>query len=449
MISNKIGDSTTITLIGAGLAGSLLAIYLAKQGFQVEVFERWGDPRKDQAPAGRSINLALAERGIFALQQVGLHHRIGQMAIPMRGRMVHQIGQAPELQPYGRNETEVIYSVHRSKLNQALLDAAEQTQRVRIHFNQQLLSADLELGEATFLDRSSNRQYSQAASPLIGADGAGSPTRAAIEQHSGFESTLEMLGHSYKELSIPTSVGGLQMHQNSLHIWPRGGFMMIALPNADGSFTNTLFLPNEGPESFAQLSDKQAVREFFARHFDSALPLLRALDQEFADNPIGKLATLRCPHWHYAGRAVLLGDAAHALVPFHGQGMNCAFEDCFELDRCIAGADTWPEAFERFEAARKDNANAIADMAIENYIEMRSDVADPGYQLRRALALALQQRFPDRFVPRYSLVMFRRIPYASALSRGLINAEILRELTEKVRSLEQVDFKLAARLIEQ
>jgi kynurenine 3-monooxygenase len=450
MNNNEIRDTDTITIAGAGLAGSLLAIYLAKQGFKVEVFERWGDPRSDEAPAGRSINLALAERGIFALQQVGLHHRIGQMAIPMRGRMVHQQGAEPALQPYGANAAEVIYSVHRSKLNQAMLDAAEQTERVRIHFNQELLSADLESGQATFLDHASDRQYTRETIPLIGADGAGSPTRAALEKFRGFESRLEMLGHSYKELSIPAAAdGGFQMHQNSLHIWPRGGFMMIALPNSDGSFTNTLFLPNEGPDSFSTLTSKQAVRDFFSRHFDSAIPLLQNLDQEFEENPIGTLATLRCPHWQHKGRVVLVGDAAHAVVPFHGQGMNCAFEDCFDLDRCIAESSTWPEAFERFELARKANGNAIADMAIENYVEMRSDVADPGFQLRRALGKELEKRFPERFVPRYSMVMFRRIPYAMAQSRGLANSSILRELTKGKNSLEQVNFEHAAELIEQ
>jgi kynurenine 3-monooxygenase len=446
----QIRDTDTITIAGAGLGGSLLAIYLAKQGFKVEVFERWGDPRKDEAPAGRSINLALAERGIHALKQVGLHHRVGRMAIPMRGRMVHQPGQEPDLQPYGRNDQEVIYSVHRSKLNQAMLEAAEQTARVRIHFNQELLSADLESGEATFLDQASERQYTRPVLPLIGADGAGSPTRAALEQYKGFESRIEMLGHSYKELSIaPAADGGFQMHQNSLHIWPRGGFMMIALPNSDGSFTNTLFLPNEGKDSFASLTDKKQVQEFFQRNFDSALPLLADLDQEFSDNPIGTLATLRCPTWQADGRIALLGDAAHAVVPFHGQGMNCAFEDCVELDRCIRDSDTWTQAFERYEQARKDNGNAIADMAIENYVEMRSDVADAGYLLRRALGKELEKRFPEHFVPRYSMVMFRRIPYAEAQSRGRTNLAILKELTDGRVSLDQIDFEQAEKLVKE
>jgi kynurenine 3-monooxygenase len=439
----------TVTIAGAGLAGSLLAIFLARRGFKVELFERWGDPREDQVPAGRSINLALAERGIQALKAVGLHHRVGQLAIPMRGRMIHDQDGQQSLQGYGQTENEVIYSVHRGRLNIAMLDAAEQTQRVRIHFNQELRSVDFDSGEAIFFDHASDREYQRQVLPIFGCDGAGSPVRASMEDYLGFLATADMLDHSYKELSIPPlDDGGFRMEANALHIWPRGDFMMIALPNADGSFTNTLFFPNVGEQSFQTVNSSEAARPFFRQQFPDALPLILDFDQEFETNPVGILGTVRCDHWHVAGKGLLLGDAAHAVVPFHGQGMNCAFEDVLALDRIVKDSKTWPQAFARLEADRKDNANAIADMALENYIEMRSSVADPAYQLRRELERELERRHPDHFVPRYSMVMFRCLPYAEAKRRGAINQGILYELTEGRDSLEAVDYRAAKVLIE-
>lgn len=443
-----IRDTREVTIIGAGLTGSLLAIYLARLGFRVEILERWGDPRHDTVPAGRSINLALAERGIRALAGVGLRERVGAFALPMRGRMVHD-ARGVNLQPYGQRPNEVIYSVHRARLNATLLDAAEETGQVRVHFRQELLSLDVRAGRAFLHDHAAGRSYERPVTPVIGADGAGSLVRQAIEEELGFETDVSFLDHSYRELTLPPAAdGAFRLAPDALHIWPRGGYMMIALPNTDGSFTATLFMPSEGDTSFAALERFPAFERFVADAFPDARPHLTALERDFAANPVGVLGTTRCPRWHAGGNALLVGDAAHAIVPFHGQGMNCGFEDCEALARIVAGAENWETAFAAFEAERRPNADAIADMALENYEEMRSAVSDPRYLLQRALALQLERRYPDRFVPRYALVMFRRIPYAEAQARGEVNAWILDELTAAAGSLDEVDYEQAAHLIE-
>ena len=444
----SISDTTTVTVAGAGLAGSLMAILLARRGFNVEVFERWPDPRSEDVPAGRSINLALGERGWNALRTAGLDHRVSRFTLPMKGRMIHDLEGHVSLQPYGQKPHEVVHSVHRGRLNMALLDAAEDTRRVRIHFRQELKHLDVPGGVATFLDHASNREYQREVSPIIGADGAGSPVRQAIESCLGFNASSELLDHGYMEVTIPPENGEFALDPEGLHIWPRGGFMMIGLPNADKSFTGTLFLANEGEPSFEKLESYARFKAFFDSHFPDAVPRLKRLKDDYETNPVGVLGTIRCPHWHVGGDALIIGDAAHAIVPFHGQGMNCAFEDCVALDAILEEATTWEVAFERLEAARKGNANAIADMALENYLEMRSDVIDPGYQLRRELALELERRFPDRFIPRYSMVMFNNMGYIEAQRRGEINRRILSQLTKQQRSIDRIDFDYAEQLIQ-
>ncbi len=452
MNTAAIGDADTVTIVGAGLAGSLLAVYLARRGFRVELFERGPDPRHDELPGGRSINLALAERGIHALEQVGLHRAVAKYALPMRGRMIHDRAGGQTLQPYGLDPREVIYSVHRQRLSATLLEAAGAAGNVRVRFDRELKSLDLGSGEGTFVDTASGRETTRPVVPLIGADGAGSVVRAALERALGFRTGIEFLDHGYQELTIPAGPAGRhRLAPDALHIWPRAEFMMIALPNDDGSFTATLFLARTAPAgqpSFAALEQPAAFRAFCAEQFPDLEPLLERIDEEHAAHPIGELGTVRCPHWQHAGRAVLIGDAAHAVVPFHGQGMNCAFEDCLELDRAIAAEPTWEGAFARFEAARLQQAAAIADMALENYLEMRSSVADPGYRLRLELSRELERRHPRRFVPRYALVMFRRLPYREAQLRGEINRRILEQLTEGAERLDQVDFERARGLIE-
>ncbi|MEM1091566.1 MAG: NAD(P)/FAD-dependent oxidoreductase [Pseudomonadota bacterium] len=445
--TDSIGDTRSITIVGAGLAGCLLSIYLARRGFAVELFERDPDLRTlADGNEGRSINLALANRGIAALRGVGLQHRVGAIALPMAGRMVHLPGQEPTLLPYGQSSAEVIYSVHRSELNQTLLDAAERTRRVRCHFRQRLEKLDLTGGVGHFVDESSGREYQLPLGPTIGADGVGSRVRQAIDSVTGGTSRSDLLDHGYREFQIPPEDDGRHaLSPGALHIWPRGELMLIALPNTDGSFTATLFMAREGGTSFASFKEPAAMARFLKDTFPDVADRLEAPN---ANQPtVGVLGSLYCDPWHHEGNALVVGDAAHAIVPFHGQGMNCAFEDVAELDRCITDSTHWSQAFRRFQVRRQDNARAIAEMALENYHEMRSAVADPGYRLRRALEQALERRFPERFVPRYSLVMFRQLDYRRAQERGRINLSILHALTDGISSLDDVDWARAEVLV--
>lgn len=423
-----------ITVVGAGLAGSLAAIYLARRGFEVTVLERRPDLRKVNISAGRSINLALANRGIDALRRVGLMPQIEPLLTPMRGRMLHPTAGELAFQPYGRTPTEMIYSVSRGRLNGVLMDAAEATGRVRIRFETPCDDIDL---------------TDDAGGPVIAADGAGSAVRAALQAQCGATVTESLLGHGYKELTMPPRAGGTHaMERNALHIWPRGGFMLIALPNLDGSFTVTLFLPMEGAGSFLALSNAPTVDAFFRKHFGDAFALMPGLAKQFLANPTGRMVTVHAQPWHASGRALLIGDAAHAIVPFHGQGMNAAFEDCVALDDCIARhGDDWPRAFAEFEALRRPNTDAISAMALENFVEMRDLVAQPRFQLQKRLEFVLQARHPDRFIPRYAMVMFHTLPYAEAYARGKVQKHILDTLTEGVDRIEDVDLEKADALL--
>ncbi|MEO1573355.1 MAG: NAD(P)/FAD-dependent oxidoreductase [Pseudomonadota bacterium] len=445
-------NDLAFTILGAGLAGSLSAIYLARRGASVTLYERRPDPRATHNDAGRSINLALANRGIRALQGVGLYKEIDALTIPMRGRMLHEVGQTPVLQPYGKDDSEVIYSISRAGLNALLLNQAE-AHGVDIRFNHRTEAIDLATGEVALTD-SDGQMIRTDGRPVIAADGGGSVVRRTLAKTPGASNSEELSSHGYKELTIPAGADGeFQIDPNALHIWPRGGFMMIALPNLDRSFTVTLFMALEGENSFATLTTADEVRAFFEKWFPSAVPLLPELETEYFENPTGQLGTVRCAPWHASDKAVLIGDAAHAIVPFHGQGMNCAFEDCLELDQCLFELpDLDLEArFAEFERRRRPNANAIADMAIENYIEMRESVRDPYFHLKKTLAFELERRFPGRFVPRYSMVMFHHIPYAEAQRRGVIQQAILDDLLEhhpRELPLLDVDYARAEALID-
>jgi kynurenine 3-monooxygenase len=434
-------STTEITLVGAGLAGSLLAIFLARRGHRVTLIERRPDPRKTGASGGRSINLALANRGIAALEEVGVMDSVRPELIPMAGRMLHDEEGRLRLIPYGNKPHEVIYSVSRAGLNTLLLDAAEATGRVSLRFGESVTGVDF-----------ANRRVLPQAIPydvLIGTDGSASAVRTAILKRTGGRLDEDPLGHGYKELSIPAAAGGqFRMEKNALHIWPRGEYMLIALPNADGSFTATLFLPNHGEESFQALTTPEAVDALFERRFADAIPLMPRLGEDFFGNPTGHLETIRCEPWSFEDHALVLGDAAHAIVPFHGQGMNAAFEDCSAFDSCLEDPDRpWNEVFAEFEKGRRPNTDAIADMALENYVEMRSTVREPKFQLKKDLAFRLEERHPDRFIPRYSMVMFHTIPYAEAKRRGAIQEKILDELTSRAARVDDVDLARADRLI--
>ncbi len=433
-----------VQIVGAGLAGTLLAVMLARRGLTVRVLERRPDPRRSGSERGRSINLALAARGIRALEHAQLMDRVRPLMIEMRGRMIHD-AEGTELHPYGQRTDEVIYSVGRAALNRLLIEEAGRQARVQLLFDHTCTSADPDSGLLEFRD-GTGRIYTSTLAPTIATDGAGSAVRQSLQSAGLLRSREEFLDHDYKELTIPAVSGRPALGQNALHIWPRGGFMLIALPNTDATFTATLFLPRVGPVSFAALTSSDAVREFFSAEFPDVLPLVPDLVEQFAAHPTGQLGTVRVQPWRADGRILLLGDAAHAIVPFHGQGMNAAFEDCVEFDGLIDRHQNWESLFRAFEESRRPNAEAIARMAVENYTEMRDTVLDPDFVRRRSLALDLERRYPDRFIPRYSMVMFHpEIPYAEALRRGEVQEQILRELD----AAGGANPALAARLIEE
>jgi kynurenine 3-monooxygenase len=418
-----------ITLVGAGLAGALLAVLLARRGFSVTLYDKRPDPRLHPAQGGRSINLALAARGMRALERAGMLAPVKALLIPMRGRMVHDRSGATTLHPYGWKPDEVIYSAGRAALNRLLIEAAARHPKVTFRFEQTCTGANSRDDTLVFRDEKSGGVHQVPMAPAIATDGAGSAVRTSLADAGLIAAREEMLDHDYKELTLPAAVAGQHvLDANALHIWPRGGFMLIALPNTDGSFTATLFLSRR---DFAGLTNARAVQEFFDREFPDAVPLLPDLAGQFLANPQGQLGTVYASPWHIGGQVLLLGDAAHAIVPFHGQGMNAAFEDCVAFDELLDTHDDWPTLFAEFERRRKPNADAIARMALENYVEMRDTVLDPRFQRHKALAVELEKRFPDRFIPRYSMVMFHpEIPYAEALRRGAIQSEILRQLDD-------------------
>jgi kynurenine 3-monooxygenase len=411
----------------------------------IRLWDRRPDPRRSHTERGRSINLALAARGIRALEHAGVMDRIRPLLIPMRGRMLHDRSGATVLHPYGQREDEVIYSVGRAALNRVLIEEAARHQDVTIRFNQTCLGADPAGNLLRFRNEVSGAQYPVELTPTIATDGAGSAVRNSLLSTGQLSVHEDWLGHDYKELSIPPVNGQPALEPHALHIWPRGGFMLIALPNTDQSFTATLFLARTGPRSFASLTDSQAVLEFFLEEFPDAVPLMPSLTADFQAHPAGQIGTVHTAPWHVGGRVLLLGDAAHAIVPFHGQGMNAAFEDCAVLDTLLDQCDDWESLFAQFERIRRPNTEAIAQMALENYTEMRDTVLDAGFVRRKTLSLELERRFPDRFIPRYAMVMFHpEIEYAEALRRGAVQAQILEELD---RSDDRTGFALAERLI--
>ncbi|MGQ4584226.1 FAD-dependent monooxygenase [Lysobacter sp. F60174L2] len=435
-----------LTIIGAGLAGALLATLLARRGWQVDVYEKRSDPRRRDLERGRSINLALAERGRHALRQADADDAVMAQAVMMRGRMVHFADGRTDLQRYGRDDSEVIWSVHRGELNQVLLDIAERA-GARVHFHHRLDRVDFDQRIAHFGDEREGTERAIGFRTLIGADGAGSALRGAMGREGEFEGRTDFLDHSYKELEIPPGPdGGFRMEANALHIWPRGRYMCIALPNDESTFTVTLFLPNEtdptaGVPGFDTVRSGADARALFDREFPDASRLIPELERDFDSNPTGVLGTLYLDQWHLDERAVLVGDAAHAMVPFHGQGMNCAFEDCVALAEHLDRTPDRAAAFAAFQAERLPNARAIQHMALENYLEMRDRVDDDDYLLQRELEHRLAARHPDRFVPRYAMVTFRHLPYAVALQRGNLQRELLVELTRGHDTLDNLDWQ--------
>ncbi len=436
-----------VALVGGGLAGSLLAIYLARRGYGVDVYERRPDMRKEHISAGRSINLALSVRGIHALKGAGLVDQIMKIAIPMKGRMIHLPDGSTSFQRYGKDDSEAIYAVSRGLLNMALLDAAEREAGVTIHFRQRCTGMDFGAGGLHLQNEQTGERKVVNASPVIGTDGSASAIRLDMQKAKGADFSQEQLEYGYKELVVPPGTdGNFRMDPSALHIWPRTTFMLIALPNTDKSFTCTFFYPLEGEQSFKSLTTEDAVQKFFTAQFPDAVSLMPTVVEDFFYNPTGTMVTVKCSSWHIGGTAALLGDAAHAIVPFFGQGMNCAFEDCTVLDGIIGGRKQeagdvegwWSSVFAEYEQLRKVNADAIADLAVENFVEMRDLVATPKFQLKKKIEQRLQAEFPDIFIPKYSMVTFHRLPYSIALQRGKIQDRILEELSsDAVLSMEK------------
>jgi kynurenine 3-monooxygenase len=412
-------SSPPITIVGSGLAGTLMACYLGRAGYRVELYEKRPDPRKDGSDRGRSINLALSVRGIHALREVGVADEVLRAAIAMPGRMIHGVDGSLHFQPYGKDPSKAIHSVSRAGLNIALLDAVERMPDVRVHFAHRCTGIDLTTNTLRLMQEVDQRSIEVPCETVIGADGAFSAIRATMQRQERFDYSQEYLPHGYKELSIPPADdGNFRTEPHALHIWPRERFMLIALPNQDRSFTCTLFFPYEGEHSFASLRTPDDVRRFFEQQFPDALPMMPTLTEDFFQNPTGSLVTIRCRPWHHEDRVVLIGDAAHAVVPFLGQGMNAAFEDCSMLAHCLKALPDRASAFRAYEANRKEHTDTLADLAVYNYVEMRDHTGSRWFLLRKKWELLLHKLLGSLYVPLYTLISFTRTPYADALRRA-------------------------------
>lgn len=412
--------SSPYVVIGGGLAGALIALFLAKRGEDVEIYERRPDLRRADIPAGRSINLALSVRGLTSLAAVGLEEPIRRLCIPMHGRMIHATDGGLTFQPYGK-KGQFINSISRRDLNCLLLDEAEKTGRVKLFFQQRCEGFDPETCVTTLTDLPSLTEKKVDGRLILGTDGAFSALRLQMQKTEGFDLEQRYLDYGYKELTIPPKDGDFALDPGALHIWPRHHFMMIALPNQDKSFTCTLFLPFDGPISFAALSDTAAVETFFRTHFADALPLMPTLSSDIFQHPTGSMVTIRCSPYHYKGKILLLGDAAHAVVPFYGQGMNAAFEDCLALDRLLQehpSPDDLPSVLRSFHLLRKPHSDAISHLALQNFIEMRSKVASRWFLAKKKLESLVHRLFPSSFLPLYTMISFTTIPYADAMKKA-------------------------------
>ena len=406
-------------LIGSGLAGGVLAAYLGRRGYEVELYERRADPREGNIVGGRSINLALSTRGIHALEQLGIADEVLRHAIPMPGRMIHDKSGELHFSPYDRDPRKHINSIGRAALNTTVIEAALRYPSVRISFNHRCTEVDLESPSARL--ESGAGPMTARGDSIIGVDGAFSAVRQSMQrQLPNFQYDESYLAHGYKELTIPPAPNGSwRMEKNALHIWPRKSFMMIALPNPDGSFTCTLFWEFKGPRSFETTTTNADIRRFFEEEFPDAVPLMPALLEDFRENPTGSLVTIRCAPWFYKNKVALVGDAAHAVVPFYGQGMNAAFEDCVVLDECLAAfPENRERAFGEYFERRKENADALADLAVANFIEMRDKTASKTFRAKKKLDHGLEAALPGIYLPLYTMVTFTRIPYAVAARRA-------------------------------
>jgi len=444
----RVRDTRSVSIAGGGMSGALLAILLAQRGFEIDLYERRPDPRAE-APAGAgSFNLSLGERGRHALRQAGLEQVVAPLVTRMEGRMIHDRAGRTTLQPYGVHAYEALYAISRDRLVRCLLDRAQASGRVRFHFGRGIEAVDWE-NRKLDLGGGETRGFDV----LFGADGPGSRVRQAIREATGMTVTQALLDAGWKKLLIPPKLdGSAPLDPSALHVWPRGGYMMVAMPDCDRSFSALLFLPNRGdhrmPWGFEELDSWTRQQAFMEFNFPDAAPLIPHLREELGEQATGLMGTIRCSQWHLGGKALLVGDAAHTIVPFHGQGVNAAFEDCTALMEILdGGATEWSGAFEALQAARMADADAIAEMALDAYRVVRDSVRHRDFMLRKALERELERRHPGLFVPRYSLVMFHRVPYAEALRRGQRQGRILDELLAGKHDLAEVDLPRADHLV--
>ncbi|QCR24131.1 NAD(P)/FAD-dependent oxidoreductase [Pontibacter sp. SGAir0037] len=429
-----------IAIMGAGLVGSLLSLYLAKRGYTINLYERRPDMRINSIDGGRSINLALSDRGWRALRGIGIEEEVRKVAVPMYRRVMHDEKGNLTYQPYGK-EGQAIYSVSRGGLNVALMNISEPNPNISYHFNRQVMDVNVRTSEVLLQNHTTHEQERIKPDLIFGADGAYSMVRGAMQKTELFDYEQKYLEYGYKELTIPPAEdGGWLLEKNALHIWPRGNYMMIALPNIDGSFTCTLFFPYEGTRSFATIKNDNDLLNFFVEVFPDAVPLMPDLAQEYFANPIGSLVTIKCFPWSYDGRLMLIGDACHAVVPFYGQGMNAGFEDITVLDQMLETFDgDWHSLFKTFERKRKPDADAIADLAVLNFEEMRDKVADPRFLLRKKIESKISEQYPDKWIPLYTMVTFTDLPYSYAMEAGMMQEKIMKKVMKHIESAEDYE----------
>jgi kynurenine 3-monooxygenase len=442
-------EKKNIAIMGAGLVGSLLSLYLAKRGYKVDLYERRPDMRVSTLDGGRSINLALSDRGWKALRGIGIEDEVRQVAIPMYGRVMHDDQGNLTYQPYGK-EGQAIYSVSRAGLNMALMNVSEPNPDINYHFNRQVQDVNLKTNEVTLRNHDDAIDETITPDLIFGADGAFSMVRGALQKSERFNYQQSYLEYGYKELTIPPAEGGgWLLEKNALHIWPRGNYMMIALPNTDGSFTCTLFFPYEGERSFAAIKNDTDLLNFFLEVFPDAVPLMPDLAQDYFCNPTGSLVTIKCFPWSYEDKVLLIGDACHAVVPFYGQGMNAGFEDITVLDKMLDNFDgDWQSLFKAFERKRKPDADAIADLAVMNFVEMRDKVADPRFLLRKKVEAKISEQYPGKWNTLYSMVTFSDLPYSYALETGQQQDKIMKKVMKHIQVIEDYNKPEVQQLLE-
>lgn len=437
----------TITIIGSGLAGTLLALYLAKRGYIIELYESRPDMRKSDILQGRSINLALSCRGLTGLSDIGLLSKVKKILVPMRARAIHLQNGSIKYQAFGRHQEEYINAVLRNELNTLLLNEAENHNNITLHFNMKLEKLDLVNKRLYFFDKDGSI-CSKTYQLLIGADGAASKVRETLAEEKRLEARRDFLNHGYKELSISKKHGKNFMPEH-LHIWPRNSFMLLGNPNRDHSITGTLFLAKEGKNSFAELDNEESIRLFFREKFSDAYQAMPNLIEEYLDHPLGNMSTIKCSPWYFED-GLLIGDAAHGLVPFFGQGMNSAFEDCRILNQFLDKyEDNWTEMLPNYYASRKKNTDAVAAMSLDNFYEIQQGINYEKFNLKKQTEQELMYRYPNRYISKHVLVMFTNEPYAKAYAIGELQKELLEEICSKIHTVEAIEWSKVDRLMNQ